>query len=50
MDDMEDVRRRLAELSAKVEVLSLKYATCLEAIAKLRAELEGIKREVKKDP
>jgi uncharacterized coiled-coil DUF342 family protein len=48
LDDMEDVRRRLAELSAKIEVLSLKYATCLEAIAKLRAELEGIKREVKR--
>lgn len=48
MNDMEDIERRLAELSAKVEVLNLKYATCLETIAKLRAELESVKREVKR--
>jgi chromosome segregation ATPase len=47
-DNVEDIERRLAELNAKVEVLSLKYATCLEAIAKLRAELESVKREVKR--
>lgn len=47
-DDVEDIKRRLAELSAEVHILKLKYATCLEAIAKLRAELESIKREVKR--
>jgi uncharacterized coiled-coil DUF342 family protein len=47
-DNVEDIKRRLAELSAEVEILKLKYATCFEAIAKLRAELEGIKREVKR--
>lgn len=47
-DNVEDIERRLAELSAKVEVLRLKYATCLEAVAKLRAELESVKREVKR--
>jgi regulator of replication initiation timing len=47
-DDVEDIRSRLAELSAEVDMLKLKYAICLEAVAKLRAELEGVKREVKR--
>jgi regulator of replication initiation timing len=46
-DNVEDIKRRLAELSAEIEILKLKYATCLEAIAKLRAELNGVKRRVR---
>ena len=41
-------RRRLAELSAEVEALKLKYAMCMEAVAKLREELESLKRKARR--
>ena len=47
-DDVEDVRRRLAELSAELELLKLRYTKCIEAIAKLREELEGLKRRARR--
>lgn len=47
-DDIEDVKRRLAELSAELELLKSRYTKCLEAIAKLREELEGLKRRARR--
>jgi regulator of replication initiation timing len=47
-DNVEDIKRRLAGLSAEVEVLKLKYAMCVEAVVKLREELEGLKRRVRR--
>jgi regulator of replication initiation timing len=47
-DDIEDVRRRIAELSVEIEVLKAKVMKCLEVVARLREELEGLKRRVRK--
>jgi regulator of replication initiation timing len=47
-DDVEDVKRRLAELSAELELLKSRYMLCIEAIAKLREELEGLKRRARR--
>jgi regulator of replication initiation timing len=47
-DEIEDVKRRLAELSAELELLKSRYTKCIEAIAKLREELEGLKRRARR--
>ncbi len=47
-DDIEDVKKRLAELSAELELLKLRYTRCVEAIAKLREELENLKRKARR--
>jgi len=47
-DDVEDVKRRLAELRAELELLKSRYMLCIEAIAKLREELEGLKRRARR--
>jgi regulator of replication initiation timing len=47
-DDVEDVKRRIAELSVEVEMLKEKYMKCIEAIAKLREELESLRRKARR--
>ncbi len=47
-DEIEDVKRRLAELSAELELLKSRYTKCIELIAKLREELEGLKRRARR--
>ena len=47
-DDIEDIKKRLAELSAELELLKSKYMQCIEAVAKLREELEGLKRRARR--
>jgi regulator of replication initiation timing len=46
--DVEELRREVARLSVEVEMLRAKMRICLEITARLREELEHMKRKARK--
>jgi regulator of replication initiation timing len=46
--DVEELRREVARLSVEVDMLKAKMRICLEIAARLREELEHMKRKARK--
>jgi cell division protein FtsB len=46
--DVEELRREIARLNAEIEMLKTKVMVCVEAISRLREELEGLKRRARR--
>jgi len=47
-EELEELRREVARLSAEVEMLKTKMGICLEAIARLREELESSRKKARR--
>jgi regulator of replication initiation timing len=49
MDEkLEELQKEVARLSVEVEMLKAKVRVCLEAIARLREELDSLRRKARK--
>jgi regulator of replication initiation timing len=46
--DVEELRKEVARLSVEVEMLKAKVMVCLETAARLREELEHLKRKARR--
>jgi regulator of replication initiation timing len=46
-DELEELRREVARLSVEVDVLKAKMRVCIELVARLREELERLKRRAR---
>jgi regulator of replication initiation timing len=46
--DVEELRKEVARLSAELEMIKAKVRICIEVIARLREEIEGLKRRARK--
>jgi regulator of replication initiation timing len=46
--DVEELRKEVARLSVEVEMLKAKVRICLEITARLREELESLRRKAKR--
>jgi regulator of replication initiation timing len=47
-EELEELRKEVVRLSVEVEVLKNKVRVCLETIARLREELEHMKRRARR--
>jgi regulator of replication initiation timing len=47
-EGLEELRKEVARLRAEVETLRAKVTICLETTARLREELEGLKRRTRR--
>jgi regulator of replication initiation timing len=47
-EELEELQKEIARLSAKVEMLEAKVMVCLETVAGLREELEHVKRKARR--
>jgi FtsZ-binding cell division protein ZapB len=47
-EELEELRKEIARLSAELEMLEAKVAMCIEVTARLQEEIEGLKRRAKK--
>jgi regulator of replication initiation timing len=47
-EELEELRKEIARLSAEHDMLKAKVAICIEVTAKLREEIESLKRRAKK--
>jgi regulator of replication initiation timing len=47
-EELEELRKEVARLSARLEMLKAKVGICLEVTARLREEIEGLKRRARK--
>jgi ubiquinone biosynthesis protein UbiJ len=47
-EGLEELRKEVARLNARVEVMESKVAKCFETVAGLREELERLKRRVRR--
>jgi regulator of replication initiation timing len=47
-EELEVLRREVARLSAELEMLKTKVRICVEVTARLREEIEGLKRRARK--
>jgi len=49
MDEkLEELQKEIARLSVEVEMLKAKMRVCIEIVARLREELEGLKRRARR--
>jgi regulator of replication initiation timing len=46
--DVEELGKEVARLSAELEMLKAKVRICIEVTARLREEIEGLKRRARK--
>jgi len=46
-EELEELKKEVAKLSAKVEMLEAKVMVCFETVVGLKAELERLKRRVR---
>jgi regulator of replication initiation timing len=46
--DVEELRKEVAKLSAELEMLKAKVRICIEVSARLREEVDDLKRRVRK--
>jgi regulator of replication initiation timing len=46
--DVEELRKEIARLSVEVEMLKAKVRICLETTARLREELESLRRKARR--
>jgi regulator of replication initiation timing len=46
--ELEELQKEIARLSAEVEMMRAKMMVCLEAVTRLREELEGLKRRARR--
>jgi regulator of replication initiation timing len=46
--DVEELRKEVARLSVEVEMLKAKVMVCLETTARLREELESLRRKARR--
>jgi regulator of replication initiation timing len=47
-EELEELRKEVARLSVEVEMLRAKIMICLETAARLREELESLRRKARK--
>jgi regulator of replication initiation timing len=47
-EELEELRREVARLSVEVEMLKAKMRVCLEIAARLREELESLRRKARR--
>jgi ubiquinone biosynthesis protein UbiJ len=47
-EGLEELRKEVARLNARVEVMESKVAKCFETVARLMEELERLKRRVRR--
>jgi regulator of replication initiation timing len=47
-EELEELRKEVARLSAEVEMMKSKVRVCLETMARLREELEHMKRKARR--
>jgi len=46
-EELEELRKEVARLSAKLEMLKTNVMICMEVTARLRREIEGLKRKAR---
>jgi uncharacterized coiled-coil DUF342 family protein len=46
--ELEELRKEVAKLNARIEAMESKVAKCFETVARLREELDGLKRKARR--
>jgi uncharacterized coiled-coil DUF342 family protein len=47
-EELEELRKEVARLSVEFEMMKSKFRVCLETMARLREELESLKRKARR--